>query len=182
MKYLFGIVQVLVFFGQTSLGFAQTYYTINAKKSEVNFEITHMKVMTVKGSFNDFSGNIKADRNGIQQISSQIPVKSIDTNDKSRDKNLLNDKYFDAENFPFISFRSLHVKSTVSGNEIEGLLKIKDVEKKITIPYKVVRGDGVVHFYADTTINRKDFNLNFGLMDSLVGKEVSITLKIVAKE
>ena len=182
MKYLFGIVQFLVLLGQTSMGFAQSSYTINAKASEINFEISHMKVMTVKGCFHDFGGEVIADKTSIKEISSKINVKSIDTKDTSRDKSLLNDKYFDAETFPFISFKSLHIRSTDSGYVIDGLLKIKDVEKKITFPYKVTREDGVLHFYADTVINRKDFNLKFGLMDTLVGKEVNITLKIVAEE
>ncbi|NAS31890.1 hypothetical protein GTQ40_12960 [Flavobacteriaceae bacterium R38] len=164
--------------GQCSLCFAQTtVYQIDYQKSKVAFSIAHMGFLTVKGQFDDFSGKLAFNSNGVlQTIESKISVKSIHTGDESRDKSLRSDAYLDADKFPQIRFYSSEINP--STHIITGFLKIKEVEKKISMPFKINQ-KGLITI--STTLKRSDFKLDFGATDVLIGKNINVELELYKK-
>lgn len=155
-----------------------THYEIDTKRSSISFSVTHMGLLTVNGDFTHFSGSFVYDstRKELTSIQSTTQANSIDTNDSSRDKTLIGKAYLDTETYPQITFQSLKITS----DTITGILQIKDVIKEIRIPYTYMntKNAGIIGIKMSTTLDRNDFDLDFGAMNMLVGDDIIIALSI----
>ncbi|MBT8324564.1 MAG: YceI family protein [Bacteroidia bacterium] len=162
---------------------AQTIYTVDQELSEVTFKVTHLGLLTVDGKFTEFEGQITIEEGELTALQSDVNVNSVFTDNEERDSILKGDTYFDAAQFPNISFKATNVERNVAGEQIVvGLMTIKDVERIIQFPITlefVKKNTGLI-FKAEPTISRSDFNLEFGSMNSLVGDKVRIKLLIYA--
>lgn len=156
-------------------------YNINTEKSKIDFKIAHMGVLTVNGTFHDFSGKLTLNKNNIKKIESKIVVKSIDTKDKTRDKSLIDEAYLNDKKYPYIYFISNRVKTIRNSNTVTGILRIKEIEKEIIILFEKKRtnNESEIHLKGSTKIKRQDFNLNFGALNALVGDYITINLNII---
>jgi len=168
LALIFIIIQGIFCFAQTK------QLLIDKEKSQIKFKTKHLGVLIVNGVFEEFSGTVLYGDKKLKEIKSKIQVKSINTLDESRDKTLLNNAYLDERNYPLISFKS----SEISNNIIKGLIKIKNVEKEIELNYNIDEHE-VLSLKAK--IRRDNFNLHFGTMNSLIGNEIVIEIKIITK-
>lgn len=144
-------------------------YAIDPTHSEIGFTARHAMVTKVRGSFTEFSGTASSEENlNNAQINVEIDVNSVDTRNADRDGHLKTGDFFEAEKFPKITFTSTEV--TAKDDEtlaVTGDLTIKDVTKSVTIDFEFNGealdpfGNTRVGFEGQTTINRKDFGLNF---------------------
>ena len=153
-------------------------YRLDAERSSINFEISHLSFLTVKGKFKKISGSVVTNKNNIEYIHAEIAVNSIFTEDKTRDESLLGKAYLHAEKYPEITFKSVKINN--QEGVLHGVLKIKNVEKKIAIPFTTsfVKNKHEIIITINTTVERKAFNLNFGTMDSFIGNRIHCQLKI----
>lgn len=168
-------------------------WTIDPTHSSVEFAVKHMMFSTVKGRFSDVKGTITLDEQDPtnSKVDVEIAVASIDTRDEGRDTHLRSPDFFDAETFPTMTFQSTGVEPADDGTlRVTGTLQIRDVAKEVvldatfngrgTSPF----GPQVVGYSAATTINRKDFGLNWNAAleagGVLVGEEVKISIEIEA--
>ena len=92
-----------------SLG-ANTYaaapnWNIDSVHSGFYFEVQHI-YSTVRGFFEDYTGTIQFDPNDIEngRVAIEVRVKSVNTNHGKRDAHLLSDEFFDAKNYPVMTF------------------------------------------------------------------------------
>lgn len=156
-------------------------YNIDTEKSKIDFKIAHMGVLTINGTFHDFSGKLTLNKNNIKKIESKIVVKSIDTKDKTRDKSLIDEAYLNDKKYPYIYFISNRVKAIGNSNTVTGILKIKGIEKEIIILFEKKRtnNESEINLRGSTNIKRRDFNLNFGALNALVGDYITISLNII---
>ncbi len=167
---------LLFYFGRGNSIYAQNQTLfIDDKASEVSFKVKHLGVLNVKGQFSKFSGTIHYREGKLTQLESAIKVNSVNTDDKSRDETLLSSAYLDVKTFPVISFSS----TAITSHQIIGLLKIKNVEQEITMPYELSEDSVLI---ISTDISREDFKLDFGSMDSLIGDRIEVKLRIVAQK
>jgi polyisoprenoid-binding protein YceI len=167
-----------------------TKWTVDKAHSNVKFNITHMVVSEVEGSFKLFDGTMEhtsADFSDAK-INFKVDVASIDTDNENRDKHLKGDDFFNAEKFPAMQFQSTSFKPA-GGNKykLAGNLTIRDVTKPVV--FDVTYGGSVVNqgktkagFKAKTTINRFDYNLKWDRATEagglVVSKEVEMLLNI----
>ena len=174
---------LLVFFtGQVLSAFSQNqFYDIDVNNSDISFKISHMAFLTVNGNFSDVDGKISLSDSTLISINAKIKVQSINTKDKTRDESLLDKVYLDAENHPFIRFRSKEIDTDLVTPQLIGIIKIKDVEKKVSMPFELnhVEDGKKIHLEIETTLNRRDFGLDFGQMDTLVGDDIKVTIEIL---
>lgn len=171
-------------------------YSIDGSHSYVGFRVTHMGLVEVPGNFKEFRGTI--DFNPVSVKSSTVEfsafVKSIDTRINGRDNHLKSKDFFELENYPEISFKSTRLKKKGKGFKVYGNLTIKGVTKEIMIPFRIfgpIKDQGGVvkmGIQGETTINRSDFNVNYGnnlpsgipvISDNVV---IEIQLETVKKE
>jgi polyisoprenoid-binding protein YceI len=106
-----------------------------------------------------------------------------------RDKHLRSEDFFAVEQYPAITFRSTKVTEvTPTSAKLHGLLAIRGVEKPVVLDL-AIHGEGKdpwgnirSGFTATTTINRKEFGVNWNEVvetgQLLVGEEVEVILEV----
>ena len=134
---------------------------IDGEASKVSFKIKNLGSW-VDGTLSNPSGKIIWDDSNLGNcsISASIKTESIDTGIGMRDNHLKEEKYFDVDNYPQITFRSSSISQTSTGFEAVGLLVIKGEKKEVKIPFEVIE-DGKV-FKGDFQIDRRDFDVGGG--------------------
>lgn len=167
-------------------------YKLDASHTTIGFSVRHMMVSNVKGSFGQFDGTIEFDEKdpASMKASAVIQVASIDTANEKRDDHLRNEDFFDAPQFPTITFETTRVEGTLPNLTLVGNLTIKGVTKEVSIPVEVGGpitnpwGSVIIGLSGGTTINRQDFGLTWSkALDGggvVVGDEVRLILEIEA--
>ena len=169
-----------------------TTYKIDPAHSEVFFQVRHL-VTKVRGRFSDFEGTITYDEANPEASSVNFSIKtaSIDTNVADRDTHLRSADFFSAEEHPTLTFRSKKItKKGGDSFDVVGDLSMRGTTKEITLPVTFLGnatdpwGGKRVGFEAETTVNRKDYGLNWNAAletgGFLVGDDVKINLSIQA--
>ncbi len=144
-------------------------WQLDKSHSEVGFRVKHMVIATVNGSFNEFEGTVNFDPDNLNdsKIEGTVKVASVDTKNEKRDEHVRGDDFFDAEKYPDITFVSSEIKKDGDGFVAIGDLTIRDVTKKVEIPFTLAGpitdpwGGTRVAIDAGTTINRQDFNVKW---------------------
>lgn len=167
-------------------------WAIDATHSSVEFAVKHMMVSTVRGRFKAFSGEIQADEANpaASSVTAAIDVASIDTGVEQRDDHLRSDDFFNAAQYPQITFRSTAIEQRGDEWKLAGELTIRDVTRPVSLDVEF-EGRGAdpwggerAGFTATTKINRKDFGVNWnGVIEAggvVVSDQVKITLNIEA--
>jgi polyisoprenoid-binding protein YceI len=171
-----------------------TQWKIDPMHSEADFAIKHMAISTVHGSFHGLSGVIMFDPADATKssVEATIPVATLDTGVTPRDNDLKSPRFFDATQFPTMTFKSTSVRKAGDHYDVAGDLTLHGVTKPVVLKLedlgKAQTGmDGKsVHrgFTATTTINRKDFGLSFNGMlssgEAVLSDEVRIEIDIDA--
>lgn len=173
-----------------SLSSAATW-TIDNAHSSVGFKIRHL-FSKVDGRFNEVSGTIMFDpakpEGGSVEVT--IPVSSIDTSNEKRDGHLMSPDFFDAENHPNLTFKSSKFYKDGDNLKVDGTLTMRGIDKPVTLDVEFLgagpgmRGGQVAGFTATTTVNRKDWEINWNrALDqggAVLGDDVSVTIEIEA--
>jgi polyisoprenoid-binding protein YceI len=166
-------------------------YEIDPVHSTVGFKIRHF-FTDVPGRFLEFSGTINVDTENPEKMSTQAVIKasSIDTANAKRDEHLRSVDFFDVENHPEIRFETTKVEPTGEDRaKVTGNLTIHGVTKPVTMDAEFIgkgagfEGEIRTGWKATTTINRKDFGLDWGKVvegTAVVGDKVEIELNIEA--
>jgi polyisoprenoid-binding protein YceI len=161
-------------------------YKIDPVHSSVGFTIRHF-FSNVPGVFTKFSGTIVVDRDNLEKssVEATIEVPSIDTRSEMRDKDLRSDKYFAAEKYPAITFKSKSWKKTGEGTfDVAGDLTIHGVTKEVVLKTKSLgfgpgmKGAMLSGWEATATVNRNDFGIT--TFPKVLGDDVGVTIGIEA--
>jgi len=159
--------------------------------TRVGFVVKHLVVAKVRGFFEEFSGSITFAENPLESTASlDIKAASINTGEKNRDDHLRTGDFLLVEEHPELTFRSKKISKRGDGYDVTGDLTIHGVTKEVTLPVahmgkaKDPWGGDRLGFEAETTLNRKDFGLNWNAMleagGFLVGDEVKVSIEIQA--
>ena len=166
-------------------------YELDPHHSQVGFRIRHL-VSRVAGQFKDFSGSIEADaaKPEAGKVQFKIKAASVDTGIEKRDNHLRNADFFDVAKYPEIAFQSEKVVAKGSGQfDVTGPLTMHGVTKPVTLavkvegPQKTPWGTEVTGFLVSGKLNRKDFGITNGAMDSgsvILGDEVDLDITLEA--
>jgi polyisoprenoid-binding protein YceI len=130
--------------------------------------VEHVSLSWTFGRFNDVTGKFSfdADKPEASSFSVVIKTESIDTGNQKRDDHLRSPDFFDAKQFPVISFTSKSVKATDKGYEVTGDFTLHGVTKSITIPMtggksaEFPQGTQRTGFTGVLGINRSDYGMN----------------------
>lgn len=161
-------------------------YAVDAVHSSVTFMVSHLDLAYVHGRFNDFSGTFMIDKAdpGKSSFAMSMKIDSIDTNNKKRDDHLKSGDFFNARQFPLLTFQSTSVKAIEGGYEVTGDLTMHGVKKEVTLKLRggktveFPRGMTRTGFNSTLTVKRSDFGMKMAL-DTL-GDEVHIAVGVEA--
>lgn len=167
-------------------------YRIDSAHSVIGFAIRHLEISWVEGRFKDYSGTIRYDDKDITKSSVEFTAKveSIDTGVEARDKHLRSADFFEVEKYPEMSFKSSRVERKGKEFILHGDLTLKGVTKQVALPFTITgaikdpRGNTRFGVEAQTSINRRDYGINFGTALANggfdIGNEVTIKLHLEA--
>jgi polyisoprenoid-binding protein YceI len=189
MKRLMSLITVLLLSLPLS-AFAATW-TLDPDHSTAQFKVRHLMISNVKGTFEKIQGQLILDDKDItkSRVDVIIDTASVNTNIKKRDDHLRSAEFFDVAKFPAMTFVSTKVEQDGPGKlKVTGNLTIKGVTKAVvlnveglTAEIKDPWGNARRGASATTTVNRKDFGVNWNkTMDNggaVVAEEVAIQLE-----
>src|SRR6202000_2956817 len=91
-----------------------TKWSIDPMHSEVQFKVKHLVISTVSGFFKSFSGTVETENDDFShaKIEFSIDIDSIDTTQTQRDEHLKSAEFFDAAQYPHITFKSTSFTKT----------------------------------------------------------------------
>jgi polyisoprenoid-binding protein YceI len=166
-----------------------TKWIIDPTHSEVAFKVKHLVISTVTGYFRKFEGHVESSTEDFTNasVSFQLEVDSIDTNQSDRDGHLKSADFFDAGNFPKISF--VGKLASQGGNyQLLGDLTMKGITQSVIL--EVSYGGTVADPYGQTKagfelegkLNRKDFGLTWSAVTEagsvVVSDQVRLQLSV----
>ncbi|HWP40906.1 MAG TPA: YceI family protein [Tepidisphaeraceae bacterium] len=188
MAKLTAIVATMIGLVASANVHAAETFKIDPVHSFVVFKIGHLNVGYVWGTFPGPAGSFVVDSGNPAASSLEVHVKAenVHTGNDARDKHLRSPDFFDAKQFPTISFKSDSV--TPSGDDtyqVSGQLTLHGVTRPLTVTLKKVgEGDKGPQFgYRagyDTqfTLKRSDFGMT--TMPQAVGDEVTVFVSFEA--
>lgn len=163
-----------------------TKWAIDPTHSEVQFKVKHLVISTVTGSFKTFEGRLEAESDDFDgaKASFSLDSSSVDTNMPDRDAHLKSADFFNAENFPKITFEGTLNKKSDGAYKLVGPLTIKETTKELELD--VVLGGTMVDGYGQTkagfeingVINRKEFGLTWSMVTEAGGVVVGDNVKL----
>lgn len=172
------------------LGLTTGTWNIDPAHSEVAFTIRHL-MTKVRGSFTEFSGSVQVGEDAVSSsATAEIKMASLDTRNSDRDAHVRSADVLDIENHPTMSFKTGGVRVDGGDYLVDGDLTIKGVTRPITLK---VEFNGIgedpwggtrAGFSAATTINRKDWGIEFNVPlagdKALLGDKVDLQLEVQA--
>jgi polyisoprenoid-binding protein YceI len=157
-------------FSQTKVGDSGVY-NFDKAHSFIGFKVKHMGLIEVPGYFRDFTGAVNFDSKDISKSTVEFNAKvtSVDTGVAARDNHLRTADFFEVEKYPDLTFKSTKVEKKGDNWMLTGDLTLKGVTKSVTFPFEISgwlpaddRNGGRMGITAETSINRRDFGVNYG--------------------
>lgn len=146
-------------------------YNFDKAHSFIGFKVRHMGLIEVPGFFRDFTGTVNFNSADPTRSNVEFTAKmtSVDTGVGGRDNHLRSKDFFEVEKFPEMTFKSTSVAKKGKGWIVTGDLTMKGVTKSVAIPFEISgwlpageRSAAKMGIAGETTINRRDFGVNYG--------------------
>ena len=124
---------------ETSAGATVTTWQLDPTHSSVEFAVKHMMMTTVRGRFKGVQATLRGDRDHPDDagVDATLETATIDTGVADRDAHLRGPDFFDADNFPNITFHSKRVENPPKKEgdkfRVVGDLVIRDTTMEIVL-------------------------------------------------
>ncbi len=173
----------LFFVALASAAQAQTKkYAIDGSHTSVVFSIDHLGISKTYGVFRKVSGEFALDakKPANNRFEVLLDVESLDTNDAKRDEHLKAADFFNAKQFPEITFTANKIEVTDKELTLTGEFTMHGVTKKVTLPFvkggeaKDPYGNSRVGYSGEFTLKRSDFGMK--TMVGPIGDEVTVEI------
>ena len=177
---------------------AKGSWSTDAAHTEINFSVKHF-FTPVTGSFEDYEINLDYNANNPEKstVEARIKVASVNTGNEKRDEHLRSDDWFEADNHPYMTYKSTSVRK-VSDTQLiaSGPLTIKGKSQQVELPITLLGTQmipdqmqqmlggtkEVASFQASTSIDRGDFGVGVGnwAATMVVGGDINIEILLEA--
>ena len=168
---------------------ATTQWALDPTHSELQFKVKHLMITTVTGSLKIFNATLPSEGDDFEggNVSFEAEIGSIDTGNNDRDNHLKSGDFFDAEQFPKVTFESTSLNKDGDDYVLNGNLTIKGITKpvKINAEFGGIAtdpwGNTKAGFTLSGKINRTDFGLTWNAALETGGVMVSEEVKIAGE-
>lgn len=180
-----GLIAVFFMIATTAVAAVSLALWTNDKAhSQLQFTVNHLGLSDISGMFNDFDVKIHSEKEDFSDAVFELTaqVASINTRVEPRDNHLRSADFFDAENYPTITYKSTSIQPVGENRyKLVGDLTMRGVTKPVEMDL-LYRGKLVdpeskketVGFQLTGTINRMDFNVGTGFDEPMISNEVRI--------
>jgi len=169
----------------------QKTWQLDASHSKVAFSVKHMVITNVQGHFDSFRVEVKPSGNGFEnsEIYAEIDAVSVNTGVADRDNHLKSPDFFNAEQYPVLTFKSKSFKKVDDENyKLVGDFTIKNVTKEIELDVefggqvKDPWGNDRVGFTLTGSVDRFDYDLTWNALletgGAVVGKKIKLDMSV----
>ncbi|WP_109693979.1 YceI family protein [Chitinophaga deserti] len=130
------VMSLLLVMAVSAGAFAQSSWKSDKAHSQLKFDVQHLGLSTVSGSFTDFEASVSASKadfsDGVFTLTAQVG--SINTGIEQRDNHLKSPDFFDAATHGTLTFKSTSVKSLGENKySVTGDLTLHGVTKPVTL-------------------------------------------------
>lgn len=164
-------------------------YGIDPSHSSATFQVRHLGLSKVRGSFETFSGRAEITDDPTQSsVEVTLDAASFTTGAEDRDNHVKGADFLDVEAYPTLTFRSTGVRQAGDRWEVDGELTIRDVTRPVTLDVEFEGagqdpwGNARIAFAGETEIDREDFGITWNQAletgGVLVGKKVKIFIDV----
>jgi len=162
-------------------------YKIDVDHSDILFKVKHLMISTATGYFKKFDATIETEGEEFTnaKVYFEADIDSIDTKNADRDAHLKSDDFFNAAQFPKMTFKSTSIEKEGEGEyKLKGDLTIRDITKPITLEVdyngsaKDPYGNERAGFEVTGKINRKEFGLKWSAVTEAGGLVVDDVVKL----
>jgi polyisoprenoid-binding protein YceI len=165
-------------------------YAVDPAHSNTGFEVRHMGIATVRGKFKQFQGTVDA-TGPAPKLAGTVEVSTVDTGEENRDGHLQSPDFFDAAQFPQISFEATSAQTGTDGAlKLAGEITIKGVTKPIELTGTLTEGGTDpwgkerIGFELEGAIDRREFGLDFNQTlpngNLLLSNEIKLVISVSA--
>ena len=171
-------------------------YAVDPMHSSVNFSVDHLGLTNIYGRFNKFTGTFSVDKAAkTGSLDASVDTVSVDTNEndkgsraRSRDEHLRSADFFNAAEFPKMTFKSTKVAFTGDNpSSVEGNLTLLGVTKPETFTiqrFKCNPASGNAKErcggIAVSKVKRSDFGMKRGVPS--IGDDITLVLSFEAEK
>ena len=167
-------------------------YEIDQAHTHLGFTAKHLAVSTVRGRFNKFEGEFESPDDDYTKARGEVKVEvaSLESRSDQRDTHLRSADFFDAEKYPYITFKINSIEPVDEENfRVNGELTVKNVTKPLVLEATIegrlpdpFGGEERVGISARGQINRMDWGLNWdGLAGTVPFASHTIKLEVDAE-
>jgi polyisoprenoid-binding protein YceI len=141
-------------------------YTSDPVHSTTGFAVKHM-LATFRGSFAAFDAELTVDEDGRARLVGSVPVDTVVVKDENLVAHLQSPEFFDAEQYPRISFESTDIAIDGPIVTVTGDLTVKGHTERVTAQGSIVGpiddpfGNTKVGLQLETVVDRTKFGLNW---------------------
>lgn len=161
-----------------------TNWTYDKNHAKVGFTVTHMLISDVEGYFKTANVTLTTTKEDFTDAVVEMTAEaaSINTDNEKRDGHLQSADFFDAAQFPTLTFKSTSFKKTKTANtyEVKGNLTMHGVTKPVTLTAVAKTGTHpmnkktIAGFKVTGKLNRSDFGIGGSTPSAIVSDEVLI--------
>ena len=175
----------IIFLTLPKSGYPLGVFIIDQERSHIVFRVKHLGITFVYGRFNRAVGRYVSPgaETGKAEIDLRVRVMDLDTGNAVRDAHLRGPDFFDAEKYPWITFKSVFIESLDTESlKLAGDLSFHGVTRRITIDALKtgVREDGQGRirngFQAKFIVRRSDYGMK--RMLGGIGDRVELTVTV----
>ncbi|HLL90317.1 MAG TPA: YceI family protein [Tepidisphaeraceae bacterium] len=184
------ILSAVVALGLTGgIARAADTFQVDAEHSIVLYRVKHLNVGWAYGTINDPTGTVTWDEQNPQNSSIQMTadLAKLDTDNEKRDEHLRGPDFFNAKQFPTMTFKSTKIAKSSAGEnlyDVTGDLTVHGVTKPVTVTFEHVGtgkdpwGNIRAGFETTFTVQRSEFDMNY--MPEGIGNDVRVTVSFEA--
>ncbi|KDA41652.1 MULTISPECIES: YceI family protein [Frankia] len=166
-------------------GLTAGIWNIDTAHSEVSFVVRHLGLFKVRGSFAAFEGMLTVASEVTESVVEvEVDMSSVDTRDPNRDNHLRSPEFFDAAQYPKMTFRSTALRINAERACLVGDLTIRGVTRPLELEVEAVgiltdpMGLTRVGFVAHGELLRSEFGMAFNMPLSDGGVMLSDKVRI----
>jgi polyisoprenoid-binding protein YceI len=146
---------------------ATTNWSLDPTHSELQFKVKHLMITTVTGSFTALTASLTTESDDFEnaKVKFEAETGSINTTNTDRDNHLKSADFFDADQFPKITFESTSFTKDDEEYSLTGNLTIKGVTNpvKLNVDFGGIATDPWGNTKAGFTISGKIKRTDYGL-------------------
>lgn len=169
---------VVLFLGLAPLAHSATF-NLDTNHTSAVFKVGHLGIGKIYGTFNQITGSFQTDDQGqLTAASVDVKVSTVNTGVSRRDDHLKSADFFNAAQFPLMTFRSTSVVALDSGKfEVAGNFTLHGVTKPVTLEMAqigIAEDGSRIGAEGTFTIKRSDYGMTNLLNQA--GDEILILL------